>query len=138
MENKISPKTGPTIAKNNDNLKKKVIPKTNSSKKSEYDLYKELEKSKKQNFKKILKDKKVKDKKEFIASEAQIKIEKAKDPERKNRVKRLFFGVGKEFWRVTWPKKGEMFNSFITVIIILLVLASILTGITFLITTYIN
>lgn len=109
-----------------------------SLKKSNYDEYLNNQKAKKQKFKKILKQKKNLEKQESIAKDLRIKKQKQNDPERKNRFKRLFFGVGKEFWRVTWPKKIEMLNNFVTVIIITLVLAGILTGVTFLITNFVN
>lgn len=109
-----------------------------SQKKSGYDEYLEDQKNKKKKFKQILKEKKELEKQESIVDDIKTKKQKQNDPERKNRIKRLFFGIGKEFWRVTWPKKMEIFNNLVTVIIITLVLAAILTGVTFLITNFVN
>ncbi|MGL4768611.1 MAG: preprotein translocase subunit SecE [Mycoplasmoidaceae bacterium] len=106
--------------------------------KSEYDKYTQSEKDKKKKFKEYKRAKKRKEKAEFVAQETKLKKIKQKDPENKNKLKRLFYGVGKEFWRVTWPTKKEMFNNFITVIIISLILAAMMTGIAWIITDKVN
>ncbi|MDR2557319.1 MAG: preprotein translocase subunit SecE [Mycoplasmataceae bacterium] len=43
--------------------------------------------------------------------------------------KRWFFGVGKEFSRISWPKKGSVLRDFVIIIIIVFAIALIYFGI---------
>ncbi len=58
--------------------------------------------------------------------------------EKKHKSKRLFFGLGKEFWRITWPKKMKVANDFVTTIIVLLFFVLIFSGIGLLIGTFVK
>lgn len=55
-----------------------------------------------------------------------------------NKFKRLFFGVGKEFYRITWPTKREIANNFLTIFFVVLVLASLLITVSLVIINYVN
>lgn len=58
--------------------------------------------------------------------------------ESKHKTKRLFFGLGKEFWRISWPSNKKILNDFITTIIVMTFFTLIFYGIGFLIGTFIK
>lgn len=64
------------------------------------------------------------------------KIDKPKKDKNKkmNSLKKLFFGVGKEFERVTWTTKKELASSFLITLVVVCFFAIIFTVISLLIT----
>lgn len=57
-------------------------------------------------------------------------VTKVKDPKKKfsYRFKKWFFGIGKEFGRITWPNKSRIIKDFFTVIILVAIIALIFLG----------
>lgn len=99
------------------------------------------EKFKKENAKKLTpkkfkqKYKKIKAEREKIILELEkqlIKLKKDYDYKWESnsfKIKRWFLGMGKEFSRITWASKKSVWISFIVVIVIVLILATIFLGI---------
>ncbi|MGL4647668.1 MAG: hypothetical protein ACRCVI_02975 [Mycoplasmoidaceae bacterium] len=73
-------------------------------------------------------------KKEIKKSPADIQL----NDEKKHKTKRLFFGLGKEFWRITWPNGKKIFNDMVTSIIVLTFFVLLFTGIGILIGTFVK
>ncbi|MDR2567716.1 MAG: preprotein translocase subunit SecE [Mycoplasmataceae bacterium] len=63
--------------------------------------------------------------------EKQVKAPKVKDPDKsfKNVTRRWYYGVGKEFNRITWGTKKKMLVNFIVIAAITLFLALVFLGI---------
>jgi preprotein translocase SecE subunit len=59
------------------------------------------------------------------------KVKKPKDPTKtfSYRTKRWFFGVGKEFGRVSWVKRKHILQDFAVIVVIVAILALIFLGI---------
>ncbi|RXY97089.1 preprotein translocase subunit SecE [Malacoplasma penetrans] len=78
--------------------------------------------------------------KETIVKESKSKTKNKKDKQIKaktkktNGFKKLFFGVGKEFERVTWTTKKELASSFLITLVVVAFFAIIFTVISLLIT----
>lgn len=78
--------------------------------------------------------------KETIVKESKPKTKKKTDKQIKaktkktNGFKKLFFGVGKEFERVTWTTKKELASSFLITLVVVAFFAIIFTVISLLIT----
>ncbi|MGL5640179.1 MAG: preprotein translocase subunit SecE [Mycoplasmoidaceae bacterium] len=58
--------------------------------------------------------------------------------EKKHKTKRLFFGLGKEFWRISWPTNKKILNDFITTVIVMTFFILIFYGVGVLIATFIK
>ncbi|MGL5591439.1 MAG: preprotein translocase subunit SecE [Mycoplasmoidaceae bacterium] len=58
--------------------------------------------------------------------------------EKKHKAKRLFFGLGKEFWRISWPTNKKILNDFITTIIVMTFFVLIFYGVGVLIAAFIK
>ena len=58
--------------------------------------------------------------------------------EKKHKTKRLFFGLGKEFWRISWPTNKKILNDFITTVIVMIFFTLIFYGVGVLIGTFIK
>ena len=69
---------------------------------------------------------------------AKRKEEEKNNPEKHNKVRRLFFGVGKEFWRISWLKKDKIFYWFLVVMLILIVFAIIFGAVAYISEAFIN
>lgn len=76
-----------------------------------------------------MEEKKLNRKKEVILNQ-----KKEKKPKRNygESFRRFFFGVGKEFKRISWISKKEMFNNFLIVVFLIVIFALIFTGISIL------
>lgn len=68
----------------------------------------------------------------IITSEETSKKEKEfkKEKSKKHTFKRYFYGVGKEFERISWTSKKTLFSNFLVVIVVVAFFALIFTGIT--------
>ncbi len=95
----------------------------------------------------ILTNKKKKDKKEKKqkltkeekkAKKAEKKAKKEANPEKYYKVRRLFFGIGKEFLRISWISKNKILYYFLITVFVVVVLAAIFSVITYVITAYVN
>lgn len=64
--------------------------------------------------------------KDMNKKEKKVKKEKVK----KYTFKRYFYGVGKEFERITWTPKKTLFSSFLVVVVVVTFFALIFTGVT--------
>lgn len=60
------------------------------------------------------------------------------NPEKHNKIRRLFFGVGKEFWRISWLKKNKILYWFLVTILIIIVFGAIFTAVSFVSEAFIN
>ena len=58
--------------------------------------------------------------------------------EKKHKTKRLFFGLGKEFWRISWPTNKKILNDFITTVIVMIFFTLIFYGVGVLIGSFIK
>ncbi|MGL4617398.1 MAG: preprotein translocase subunit SecE [Mycoplasmoidaceae bacterium] len=58
--------------------------------------------------------------------------------EKKHKGKRLFFGLGKEFWRISWPTNKKIINDFITTVIVMTFFTLIFYGVGVLIAAFIK
>ncbi|MEF9984938.1 MAG: preprotein translocase subunit SecE [Malacoplasma sp.] len=67
-------------------------------------------------------------------AEVVVKQKKQKKPKKNygESFRRFFFGVGKEFKRISWISKKEMFNNFFIVVFLIVIFALIFTGISIL------
>ena len=54
----------------------------------------------------------------------EAKLDKAK---KENKFKKFFFGVGKEFQRITWTPKKELASSFLVIIVVIVFFGVIFT-----------
>ncbi len=65
-----------------------------------------------------------------VTSEDNKSKVKIKDPKKKfsYKFKKWFFGIGKEFERITWPSKSRIVRDFFTTIIIVALLCLIFLG----------
>ncbi len=63
---------------------------------------------------------------EKVKQQENKKIKDKKPKE--NKIKRWFYGLGKEFSRTTWPSVGKIFQHLIIVILITVILALIFLG----------
>ncbi|MDE7099830.1 MAG: preprotein translocase subunit SecE, partial [Malacoplasma sp.] len=54
----------------------------------------------------------------------EAKLNKAK---KENKFKKFFFGVGKEFQRITWTPKKELASSFLVIIVVIVFFGVIFT-----------
>lgn len=63
-----------------------------------------------------------------------VKPDKQKKPKKNygESFRKFFFGVGKEFKRISWISKKELFNNFLIVVFLIVVFALIFTGISIL------
>lgn len=87
------------------------------------------------------KDKKQKKQKVKLSKneKKQKKIEDIKNnPEKHNKVRRLFFGIGKEFWRISWLKKNKILYWFLVTILIIIVFGAIFTAVSYISEAFIN
>lgn len=71
----------------------------------------------------------MKNKSKVVTEDNKSKV-KIKDPKKKlsYSLKKWFFGVGKEFGRITWPSKSRIIRDFFTAIIIVALLCLIFLG----------
>lgn len=76
-----------------------------------------------------MEEKKLNRKKEVILNQKKEKKSKRNYGES---FRRFFFGVGKEFKRISWISKKEMFNNFLIVVFLIVIFALIFTGISIL------
>ncbi len=66
-----------------------------------------------------------------IVKEEKTKTPKTTDPKKKfsYRFKKWFFGIGKEFGRITWPTKSRVIRDIFIAVFIVAILALIFLGI---------
>lgn len=57
-------------------------------------------------------------------------VSQKKSKEKKYTFRRYFYGVGKEFERVTWTPKKTLFTNFVVVLVVITFFAIIFTGVT--------
>lgn len=85
---------------------------------------------------------KTKNKEKTKLSKQQKKEKKIEDkknnPEKYNKGKRLFFGIGKEFWRISWLKKKRILYWFLVTLLIIVVFGIIFTSISYVTEAFIN
>lgn len=62
--------------------------------------------------------------------EKKEKITKSKKNPKKHYIKKYFFGVAKEFERITWVDRKTLFTNFLVVLVIMVFFALIFTGVT--------
>ncbi len=69
----------------------------------------------------------------------QNKIEDRKNnPEKYNKTKRLFFGIGKEFWRISWLKNNKILYWFLVALLTIIVFGVIFTAVSYVSEAFIN
>lgn len=76
------------------------------------------------------KEKIVKTKDEEKKDKKLKKIEK-KYKQKKHTFKKYFYGVGKEFERVTWTSKKNLFTSFMVVVVVVIFFSLVFFGVTY-------
>lgn len=74
-------------------------------------------------------EEKINKKKEIIVKQSKQKKIKKNYGEH---FRRFFFGIGKEFKRISWISKKEIFNNFFIVVFLIVIFALIFTGISIL------
>lgn len=63
-------------------------------------------------------------------NEEKKNVDQKKEKIKKHTFKRYFYGVGKEFERVSWTPKKTLFSNFIVVVVVVTFFALIFTGVT--------
>lgn len=73
----------------------------------------------------------VKDKEKDQEREKKLKKAEKKYKPKKYILRKYFYGVGKEFERVTWTSKKSLFTNFVVIVIVVLFFSLVFFGVTY-------
>lgn len=77
-------------------------------------------------------------KEKIVKSINKIQKEKKEEKIKKYSFRKFFFGVGKEYKRITWLTKKQLFYNFMIAIAIIIIFAAIFTGISLMMVRFVG